>query len=399
MKSLHYNALQQQSHLAAGWKNRAADLPGAGKRCSEGPFPQFNAPMPGGTTEAIGAMGETAFPSLLPQGLRDVLPPDAAHESLILGQLTQGFTSWGYQRVDPPLLEFEDTLLEGPGAKMAAQTFRLMDPQSQRIMGARADMTPQIARIAATRLADAPRPLRLFYAGQILRVRGSQLRPERQFLQTGIELIGCDRADADAEVILVAWEVLTTAGITGLSVDISLPTVVREVIAAATAGGAEGAALRSALERKDAPPPLPPSATRRPPACCGHGERLTRPSAFYRICPCRKRPGRNAPVWRRWACCWLPLRPAWRLPWTRRNIGVLNTRMASASPCSCAGRGVKLAGGGVMPPGQRGKPPPAFRCILTPCCALSPLPPGQRASMRRRASTPPLRARCGRMAW
>jgi len=199
----------------------------------------------------IGTMGDEPFPSLLPQGLRDVLPPEAAHQSLILERLAQGFSSWGYQRVDPPLVEFEDTLLEGPGAKMGVQTFRLMDPLSQRMMGARADITPQIARIVASRLAGAPRPLRLFYAGQILRVRGGQLRPERQFLQTGIELIGCERPEADAEVILVAAEVLSAAGVSGLSVDISLPAVAREVISAAAPGNG-AALLRAAMDRKDA---------------------------------------------------------------------------------------------------------------------------------------------------
>ena len=82
----------------------------------------------------------------------------------------------------------------GSGAAVAEQTFRLMDPDSQRMMGLRADTTPQVARIATTRLANAPRPLRLSYAGQCLRVRGSQLAPDRQIAQTGIELIGrCDK--------------------------------------------------------------------------------------------------------------------------------------------------------------------------------------------------------------
>src|SRR5690606_15769726 len=100
------------------------------------------------------------------------------------------FASHGYERVKPPLIEFEEGLLAGPGAALAAGTFRLMDPVSQRMMGVRADMTLQVARIAATRLKNQARPLRLSYAGQVLRVSGTQLRPERQFGQAGIELIG-----------------------------------------------------------------------------------------------------------------------------------------------------------------------------------------------------------------
>ncbi len=81
------------------------------------------------------------------------------------------------------------------------------------MMGLRADTTPQVARIATTRLARAPRPLRLSYAGQCLRVRGSQLAPDRQIAQAGIELIGCDNPAADAEIVLVGAEALAAAGL------------------------------------------------------------------------------------------------------------------------------------------------------------------------------------------
>ncbi len=101
-----------------------------------------------------------------------------------------------------------------------------MDPISQRMIGLRADMTPQIARIATTRLKDAPRPLRLFYAGQVLRVRGGEIRAERQVGQVGAELIGSDAVAADIEVAAVAAEALTALGIAGLSVDLTLPTLV-----------------------------------------------------------------------------------------------------------------------------------------------------------------------------
>src|SRR5271168_3094244 len=114
-------------------------------------------------------------PALLPAGLRDLLPPDAETEAATVEVLMDVFASHGYQRVKPPLLEFEDSLLAGSGQAVAEQTFRIMDPDSHRMMGLRADTTPQVSRIATTRLATAPRPLRLCYAGQCLLVRGSQL--------------------------------------------------------------------------------------------------------------------------------------------------------------------------------------------------------------------------------
>ena len=77
----------------------------------------------------------------------------------------------------PPLVEFEESLLGGPGAALAPQTFRLMDPVSQRMMGVRPDMTVQVARIAVTRLKHEPRPLRLSYGGNVIRVRGRRSSP------------------------------------------------------------------------------------------------------------------------------------------------------------------------------------------------------------------------------
>ena len=164
-------------------------------------------------------------PALLPAGLRDLLPPDAETEAASVEALMEVFTGHGYARVKPPLLEFADSLLAGAGAAVADQTFRLMDPDSQRMMGLRADTTPQVARIAATRLATAPRPLRLCYAGQCLLVRGSQLAPDRQIAQAGIELIGPDSPAADAEIVLVGAEALAAVGLTQFSFDLTVPTL------------------------------------------------------------------------------------------------------------------------------------------------------------------------------
>src|SRR5579864_688084 len=137
-------------------------------------------------------MNERLHPALLPQGLRDLLPPDAAIEAGVVARQMAVLAGHGYERVKPPLVEFENNLLAGAGAAMAKETFRLMDPVSQRMIGVRADMTPQVARIAMTRLKNAERPLRLCYAGQVLRVKGGQIRAERQVGQVGAELIGSD---------------------------------------------------------------------------------------------------------------------------------------------------------------------------------------------------------------
>jgi len=197
-------------------------------------------------------MNDVASPALLPAGLRDLLPPDAETEAAAVEAAMAAFARHGYQRVKPPLLEFEDGLLAGAGAGVADQIFRLMDPDTRRMMGLRADMTPQVARIAATRLAGAPRPLRLSYAGQCLRVHGGQLAPERQVAQAGIELIGAAEPEADAEVILAAAEALAAAGVTRFSFDLTLPPLAPALLDAAGIAGPARRTLLHALDRKDA---------------------------------------------------------------------------------------------------------------------------------------------------
>jgi ATP phosphoribosyltransferase regulatory subunit len=197
-------------------------------------------------------MNDAPHPALLPTGMRDLLPPEAEAEAQVVAGLMATLAAHGYQRVKPPLVEFEETLFSGAGAAMATATFRTMDPGSHRMVGVRADMTPQIARIAATRLGNAARPLRLSYAGQVLRVTGSEIRPERQIGQVGAELIGASGPSADVEAIAVAGEGLAALGVPHLSVDLTLPTLVPAVAEAYGLTGERAAALRAALDHKDA---------------------------------------------------------------------------------------------------------------------------------------------------
>ncbi|WP_428663821.1 ATP phosphoribosyltransferase regulatory subunit [Reyranella sp.] len=188
---------------------------------------------------------------LLPAGLADLLPPDAAREARAVDAAIERFAAFGYERVKPPLVEFEESLLGGPGAALASQTFRLMDPVSQRMMGVRPDMTVQVARIAVTRLKHEPRPLRLSYGGNVIRVRGNALKPERQFAQVGTELIGVDSAEADAEAVLLSVDALRAIGVAALTVDLNLPTLVAAVVAGLKLAPEPAARLRHALDRKD----------------------------------------------------------------------------------------------------------------------------------------------------
>ncbi len=193
--------------------------------------------------------------ALLPAGLHDLLPPRAAQESATIAGIMDVFNSCGYEQVKPPLVEFESTLVgngANGGGSLAGQMFRLMDPASQRMMAVRADITLQVARIAGTRMVDVPRPVRLSYAGQILRVRGNQLRPERQFAQVGVELIGLDDVAADVEVIILAAEGLRAAGISEPTIDINSPALVANILSGIDLDDSAVSDLRESLDRKDA---------------------------------------------------------------------------------------------------------------------------------------------------
>jgi ATP phosphoribosyltransferase regulatory subunit len=192
-------------------------------------------------------------PGLLPEGLRDRLPPQAEATAALVRGLTACFASHGYERVQPPLVEYEEALGSRLGGAARRELLRFTDPVSQHTLALRTDITGQVGRIAVTRLAGAARPLRLSYAGPVLRVRGTQLSPERESVQAGVELIGSDSAVAAAEIIGLAVEALGGTGVTGLSLDITLPTLVADLADAGwPLGSATLAEVQALLDGKDA---------------------------------------------------------------------------------------------------------------------------------------------------
>lgn len=185
--------------------------------------------------------------ALLPNGISDLLPAEAEKEAYAVNQLMNEFSSFGYQRVKLPLIEFEDGLFYGPGEGLERYTFRVMDAVSHKMMGVRADITPQVARLASSRFDKDDYPLRLMYAGDVLRVKASQLRPERQFCQVGCELIGAESVQADIEMILLPIIALDKMGFDGLSIDITLPAFIRVLLDGEHASDE----LLDALDKKD----------------------------------------------------------------------------------------------------------------------------------------------------
>jgi len=192
-------------------------------------------------------------PSLLPEGLSDRLPPQAEASARRARRVLDTVATHGYERVMPPLAEFEDTLTQRLKSMRAQDLVRAVDPVSQRNLAFRPDMTAQVGRIAVTRLGAAPRPLRLSYAGPVIRLQANQLRPEREKMQVGAELIGSDSVAAAVEIVNVAIEALAAAGVTGITIDFTLPDLIDALAAdALPLPPHEVEAVRTELDAKDA---------------------------------------------------------------------------------------------------------------------------------------------------
>ena len=171
-----------------------------------------------------------AQPPLLPSGLMDVLPPLAGAEFRLIHHFLKTFTGFGYEPVMPPLAEYADSLLAGAGEATSHHVFRIPDPLAPHMLALRADMTGQVARIATTMLGNAPRPLRLCYAGYTLRTTAEALKTRRQHTQVGIERFGAIDANATAEVLVIAAHALSTTQIDQLTIDLHYPSVLEALL-------------------------------------------------------------------------------------------------------------------------------------------------------------------------
>ncbi|WP_020674848.1 ATP phosphoribosyltransferase regulatory subunit [Geopsychrobacter electrodiphilus] len=195
----------------------------------------------------IDAMPESA----LPKGVRDFLPLKAAKVEYLQQQLRQVMADWGFHPVIPPQLEFFDLLEKGLGNDLQARAFRFDDRQSGRLLAFPPDITPQIARIAATRMRDLPLPLRLCYSGKVLRHTEQQAGKDREIFQAGVELIGLAQAEADAEMIAMAIECLQRSGASDFTLDIGQVEFFRGVMDGLALPGDLARRVTGAIGRKD----------------------------------------------------------------------------------------------------------------------------------------------------
>lgn len=189
---------------------------------------------------------------LLPEGIEESLPDEAAWLEHYRRALLDMFSTWGYELVIPPLIEYLESLLVGPSDDLDLQTFKVTDQLTGRMMGIRADMTPQVARIDAHRLRqDAP--ARFCYLGTVLHTRPGGRDMTRSPLQLGAELYGHAGADSDLEVICLMLEALQLVGIENICLDLGHVGVFEDVVQQAGLGEDQCRALLALLEQRALP--------------------------------------------------------------------------------------------------------------------------------------------------
>jgi ATP phosphoribosyltransferase regulatory subunit len=185
----------------------------------------------------------------LPAGMRDLLPEEAANRRALSRTVLDRFALFGYRLVTPPAFELAHVVERGLGAAAASEVLRFIEPESGDVAVLRPDMTPQIARIVATRMRDHAPPYRLAYEGTVVRRRSGRAKKHRQIPQVGVELCGVGDDSGDLELLELAADALRAAGLTRFTIDISDAGIVRELLADVPADRAADVTL--ALANKD----------------------------------------------------------------------------------------------------------------------------------------------------
>lgn len=199
-------------------------------------------------------MDETAINDrwLLPEGIEELLPPQAEQLERLRRQLLDLFHVWGYELVIPPFIEYLESLHVGTGSDLDLQTFKLTDQLTGRMMGVRADMTPQVARIDAHHL-QRPGPVRLCYLGSVLRTRPDGIAGSRCPLQVGAELYGHAGVESDVEILCLMLESLGSVGLDQVYLDLGHVGVFRGLSHHAGLTPEQESLLFDALQRKAKP--------------------------------------------------------------------------------------------------------------------------------------------------
>ncbi len=187
----------------------------------------------------------------LPKGVSDFLPEKADKIGYIERKIKRVFELWGFRRIIPPSLEFHDVMALGLGEELKEKSFRFDDRHTGRLLAIPPDITPQVARIVATRMRGYPLPHRLCYTGRVLRHAELQSGRSREIFQAGVELIGLDSPEADAEMVAMAVEVLQGLGLDDFKVDIGQIDFFRSIMATSGLSAQVMGLLQQAIAKKE----------------------------------------------------------------------------------------------------------------------------------------------------
>lgn len=189
---------------------------------------------------------------LLPEGVEEILPDEAAKLETLRRNVLDKLNARGFKLVMPPVMEFVDSLLTGTGEELDTQTYKFMDQHTHRMLGVRADMTPQIARIDAHYLS-ANDINRLCYAGTVLRTQPDQMGGQRELLQIGAEIFGVADESADINIIEAMLETLKLSNASNVTISLGHVGIYRALLQSQSLQSAHEQQLRDVLLRKSTP--------------------------------------------------------------------------------------------------------------------------------------------------
>jgi ATP phosphoribosyltransferase regulatory subunit len=187
----------------------------------------------------------------IPKGVRVFTPEETAQRRLVEERLLCVFHRWGFREIVTPTFEYLEVFEKPSGEASDDQIYKFVDRQTGRLLALRVDITPQVARLVATTLREAPLPLRLAYAATVFRHHEPRAGRQREFKQIGVELIGLDLPEADAEMIAMAIEGCRAVGLTAFQIDVGQVEIVRGLLNVLQPPEALRPRLVSAIRRKD----------------------------------------------------------------------------------------------------------------------------------------------------
>jgi len=191
-------------------------------------------------------------PAQLPKGVKLYLPEEAFQKRYVEERLLGVFRLWGFREIVTPAYEYFDVLAVGTDEELQEEMFKFVDRETGRTLVLRADITPQVARVVATRLRGEPMPLRLAYVTNVFRYHEPRVGRHREFYQAGVELVGLEKPEADAEMIAMAIEGLQALGLSAFQVDVGHADFFRGLLEELKVDRGAARELQQALRKKDA---------------------------------------------------------------------------------------------------------------------------------------------------